>query len=188
MKEIWKPIKDYEDLYEISNYGKIRSKDRIVYQKNRWNNDIIQFTYKGKMLNTKINKNEYVQVHLTKNKKQKRYLVHRLVAEAFIPNPRNKPQVNHINCIKSDNRVDNLEWNTPQENTRHAIKNNRRKLATIKINQYDIQGNFIRQWNSMMEAAKQYNTTKQNIWLCCNKNNRKIAVGYKWEYVDDNSL
>lgn len=185
MKEIWKDIKGYENLYEISNIGRIRSKDRIVYQKNRWNNNISKFVYKGKMLNIKIEEDKYVQVHLTKNNKQKRYLVHRLVAEAFIPNPENKSQVNHINCIKNDNRVENLEWNTPKENTQHAIKNNRKIINAIKINQYNLEGKFIKQWNSMLEIAKEYNTTKQNIWLCCNhKKNRKIAVGYRWEYAD----
>ena len=182
MEEIWKPIKDYENLYEISNLGRIRSKDRVVYQKNRWNDNLSRFLYKGKLLNTKIEENKYVQVHLCKNNKQKRYLVHRLVAETFIPNPENKEQVNHINCNKNDNRVENLEWTTPKENTQHAIKNNRKKITTIKINQYDLNGNFIKQWDSMVEVAKKYNTTKQNIWLCCNNKKRKIACGYIWRY------
>lgn len=188
MKEIWKDIVGYEGLYQVSSLGRIKSKDRKVYQKNRWNDDIIKFVYKGKIINTKTKGNNYVQVHLTKNKKQKRYLVHRLVAEAFIPNTQGKSQVNHINCIKYDNRVENLEWNTPRENTQHAIRNNRKKQNTIKINQYDLNGKFIKQWESMLEIAKKFNTTKQNIWLCCNqKHNRKQAIGYIWRYaVEDN--
>lgn len=183
MEEIWKDIVGYEGLYQVSSLGRIKSKDRKVYQKNRWNDDIIKFVYKGKIINTKTKGNNYVQVHLTKNKKQKRYLVHRLVAEAFIPNTQGKSQVNHINCIKYDNRVENLEWNTPRENTQHAIRNNRKKQNTIKINQYDLNGKFIKQWESMTEVEKKLNIKRAatNICACC-KNKRKSAYGYKWEY------
>jgi hypothetical protein len=99
--EIWKSIKGYEGLYEVSNLGNVKRKG---------------FELK------KIDRNGYYRVCLQKNKKRNWRSINRLVAEAFIPNPENKPQVNHINAIKTDNRVENLEWTTGIENIRHARK------------------------------------------------------------------
>lgn len=116
MKEIWKPIKEYEDSYAISNLGNVKSLERKV--NSRWG----KFrTIKEKILKPAITRDGYYYVDLKSHQKSNKQRINRLVAQAFIPNPENKPQVNHINGIKTDNRVENLEWTTQSENQKHAF-------------------------------------------------------------------
>lgn len=118
--EIWKDIKGYEDLYQISNLGNVKSLYRII-----------NYTFNGKpkkrkiyekILKKSVNRFGYEYVCLSREYKTHKVKVHRLVAEAFIPNVNNKPQVNHINGVKTDNRVENLEWCNNSENMQHAVK------------------------------------------------------------------
>lgn len=109
MSEVWKPVIGYESRYEVSNMGNVRS---LNYRS----------TGKTRMLKPVTEGKGYLMVGLCCNQTMKWGKVHRLVASAFIPNPENKPQVNHINGIKTDNRADNLEWVTNGENLRHAYK------------------------------------------------------------------
>ena len=102
-EEVWKPIKDYEGLYEISNLGRVKS---LNYKR----------TGKEKILKNTVCNDGYLKVGLTKNGKDKVFRIHRLVAEAFIPNPENKPFIDHINTIRDDNRIENLRWCTQKEN------------------------------------------------------------------------
>lgn len=117
-KEKWVPIKGYEGFYEISNHGRVRSIDRIVYFKNGKG----QREYKGKILKQKYH-NGYAMVNLNKNKELKVFYIHRLVAEHFIPRIKDKNIVNHKNGIKSDNYYKNLEWCTSKKNNIHVNNN-----------------------------------------------------------------
>jgi len=138
------------------------------------------------------NKKGYPIVYLRKNGKSHVLTVHRLVATAFIPNPDNKPQVNHIDGNKTNNYVDNLEWCTNSENMDHAIRmglfeNSRspycgkpkRKVMQINPNTEEV----IKIYQSISEAAQATNQKNgSNIGSCC-RGNRNIAGGYKWKYV-----
>ena len=109
MDEIWKPIPGFEELYEVSNFGNFKTKGG---RPGNWNE---------RLLKLKVMSDGYLFVRLNKEKKQLFKNAHRIVASVFIPNPENKAQVNHKNCIKNDNRIENLEWVTPRENIDHAL-------------------------------------------------------------------
>lgn len=120
-KVIWKDVVGFEEFYQVSNTGEVRSKDRKVPSRNPHKFS----TRKGRILRQMTQRHGYKKVSLTRSVTEKFNVnVHRAVAEAFIPNPDNKPYVNHMDCDKGNNHVDNLEWVTAQENTRHAIDNN----------------------------------------------------------------
>lgn len=117
MKEIWKDVVDFEGIYKVSNLGNVISLDRYVTR----NDGIVQFK-KGKNMNLRENDDGYLIVHLSKNGKGKYYSVHTLVAKAFIPNPDNLPEVNHIDFNRKNNVYTNLNWMTHKENVHHTIK------------------------------------------------------------------
>lgn len=116
--EIWKDIKGYEGVYQVSNLGRVRSLSReLTYSDGR------KYQYKGKVLKVNVNKVCGARmVHLYLNQSREALLLHRLVAVAFIPNPSNKPEINHINGDRSDNSVSNLEWATRAENMEHGFR------------------------------------------------------------------
>lgn len=114
MQEIWKDIEEYEGIYQISNFGNIRSLDRIIVDKNK------TYLLHGKILKQGI-RNTYKVINLHKNAKRKSYQVHRLVANAFIPNPNNYDIVNHIDENPINNNVNNLEWCNQKHNVNHSI-------------------------------------------------------------------
>lgn len=116
MKEIWKNIKDYEGIYQVSNFGRVRSLDRYC-----WNGHKNHFK-RGKILKLQTNMH-YNKISLSKKGKVKQFLVHRLVAKAFIKNPKNKPEVNHIDKNCFNNKICNLEWVTAKENDTHKRGN-----------------------------------------------------------------
>lgn len=190
MKEIWKDIKGYEGLYQISSSGNVKSLDRYIINKNGDK----QF-FPEKYLTQGFN-NGYLKVTLSKNNKQKTFRVHILVAKAFIPNPENKSEINHIDGNKSNNRIDNLEWNTRSENELHAYKNglakpsDKQKQAVAKyakenyskkVIQYSLNGIFIKEWNSMHDVWRELGIRPSYICRCC-KGLRNQTYGYIWKY------
>ena len=189
-EEIWKDIKGYKGEYQVSNKGRIRSLDRYKYQKGRYG--LMKRIYKGKILKFDNDKDGYCIVKL-RHKIAKR--VHRLVAQAFINNPYNKPQINHKDGNKQNNDVNNLEWVTAQENTIHAyntglIHYHVRKKGNLSSNskkrlQIDKKtGKTINEYSCAAEAERKTGIKKQNIADCC-KGKRKTAGGYIWRYKEE---
>jgi len=121
MEEIWKDIEGWKNHYQISNLSRVRSLDFPMFH---WRGG--QSIEKGRIMKLKKD-NGYLRIVLRKNGEQKNLAIHRLVAQAFIQNPENKPEINHINGIKTDNRIENLEWCTQKENCEHAFKIGLRK-------------------------------------------------------------
>jgi len=186
--EVWKEIKGYEGFYEVSNFGRIRSISRYIKQKNNSTKNI-----EGKILKPILNNKGkgYLMVALSKNGREKRYYIHRLVAEAFISNKYNKKEVNHIDENPQNNKINNLEWVTHLENSNHGTrgkrisknlkewcKNNRVK----KVMQISLNGIFIKEWESAKEVEKELGINSKGISLCATKR-RKTAGGYKWTYI-----
>ena len=180
MEEIWKDIKGYEGKYQVSSFGRVRSLDHIARrERDGHRNDI---PVKGRLLEPRTKRKGYQQVRLS----HKDFQVHRLVAEAFIPNPQNLPQVNHIDEDKTNNRADNLEWCNNKQNSDHGTRNERiSKSLSMPVVQMDLEGNDLRRFDSIHDAALAIgglNFTTAISFVCRNVRNRKTAGGYRWRY------
>jgi hypothetical protein len=176
MKEIWKPVLDYEGLYEVSNLGNIRSLEHVSI-----NTKNVKQIFKSMTLKPYFNNKGYLNVSLCKNGKRSTLKLHRLVGIAFIPNNDNKPTINHIDGIKTHNYVDNLEWNTYAENNQHAYDNKLKISYGLTIIQYDLNDIKINEFNSILESQKQTNIGHMSIRRCC-RNEQKTAGKYKWKF------
>lgn len=162
MMEVWRDVKGYEGLYQVSDWGRVRRGNKPLH----------------------LNTNTYGYKHITlcKNNVPKTALVHTLVADAFIENPQSKPQINHKDGNKENNTVANLEWVTQEDNNRHAIKTKLRKARKILL--VDGDDNTIREFNNRMEINDFLgrDVCQDLITRCCN-GPRKTAYGYIWRYA-----
>lgn len=182
--EVWKAVSipEYYELYEVSSYGRVR----------KFGKDIkISFRHKT---------GGYTRCSLNNNGTTKAFSVHRLVALTFIPNPMGKPHINHINGVKHDNRVENLEWCTQSENSIHAVALNlANPLANMKtrrplsengrarpVAQYSLNGEFIKEWGTLKEAALSFEEYSYNFRIncisSCANGLRSSAFGYCWKF------
>lgn len=169
IKEIWKDISNYEGRYQISNLGNVKS---LNYAR----------TKKEHILKPQIDKDDYKYVNLYKNGKSKHYLVHRLVAQAFIPNKNNLPQINHKDENRQNNSYNNLEWCTCEYNNNYGDRNKKiQKARSKRIKQLNKEGKLIKIWNNSLEASKSLKINGGNIRSCC-RNELKTAGGYIWKY------
>ena len=177
MEEIWKDVIGYEGLYQVSNLGRIKS-----------------LAKRGKperIMKQTLNHKGYPNLSLCKNGKSSRRTTHREVAKAFIPNPDNLPQVNHIDGNKQNNNLENLEWCDNSYNQIHANKMglNKHRIERVKevcckpIAMYDYKGNFIKAFSSLNEASIETGISNKSISYCALRKN-KMSGGYKWQYIE----
>lgn len=169
MTEIWRDIEGFEGKYQVSNQGRVKSLPRKV-----------QFGHRNRIVHEKIlkycdNGKGYQYVSLGRGVENRRY-VHRLVTEAFIPNPDNLPEVNHKDCNPRNCNENNLEWCDRKYNLSYGDHNE--KLSK-PVDQYTLDGVFIKHWNSIKDAEQAIGKT--HIWDCCN-GKRKKCGGYLWKY------
>lgn len=188
--ELWKPVNGYENLYLISNKGRLKSCNRTMIRKDRWGNET-KYQMKSKVIKIQKNNKGYNVVNLYKKGKGEKKLIHRLVASAFIPNLNNLPEVNHKDENKQNNIVDNLEWCERNYNNNYGKQSKiGRRLSSEKrmkkVNQYDLNGNLIKNYKGVRIAEEETGVHNSNIIKCCN-NKVKSAGGYVWKYQKESS-
>lgn len=185
MEEIWKKVEGHP-RYEVSNLGRIRA----IY---------IRGIKRNKILKPKLTKKGYLEASLYKEGGHKSFALHRLVAEAFIPNPNNYPTINHMDGNKQNNNISNLEWCTYKENIIHAYRTGLKHgirgkdhSSSKKIAQLDLEGNLIKVWESSMEierTLKELNVDQACVIACCRgrcgRKKRITHKGYIWKYYED---
>lgn len=201
--EIWKPVVGYEGLYEVSSYGRVRSLDRATSYISRTQEGkeyATTHTYKGKLREQHDSQNGYKAITLRVDGKNRTCRVHRLVAEAFIPNPNNYPVVNHKDEDKTNNMIwvnedgsidynkSNLEWCTQKYNINYGTTIIRRKSTRNQnkshnyqreVGQYTLNGVLIKKYPSASDTGY----CRECIRDCCN-GKQKTAYGYKWKYLN----
>lgn len=189
INEVWRKISGYEE-YEVSNLGRIK---RLSYDKKVCGN--AKQHCEEKILKLQTRKRGYQAVMLSKNSKVKTFLVHRLVAIAFIPNPNNLPQVNHKDENPSNNCVENLEWCTQKYNSNYGTSKERissklkNGVLSKSVEQYDKKGNFMQEYPSAIEASRVLGLKVSGIISCCNSNKKySHCGGFQWKYKNSDKI
>jgi len=187
--EIWKPVKGFA-VYEVSNRGRIRSLDKSVLSGIKHNTHTIKY---GRTLKQSLKRSGYFAVMLYTSESRKTMSVHRLVAKMFLANPDNKPHVNHVNGVKTDNRSNNLEWCTPVENMQHAWRTGLKQPPTHRKEILCVETKIV--YPSSTQAAEQINRVKFKNSKDTQGMARKIrasatgkqqtAYGYHWKDIKD---
>lgn len=188
MKEEWRTIKGTNDKYSVSNLGNVKRNEHytIVSPTSQHPNGAKMF-YEEKEVKGYIDKEGYRIVYLQAPNKKITKKVHRLVAEAFIPNPNNLSQVNHKDENRLNNSVQNLEWCDAKYNANHGTRKDKlKKISGIRVAQYDLSGNLIKIWDSISQASQYFGTkTTAGIRRVCKKEpGRNTYKGFIWRYVD----
>lgn len=181
MKEVWKDVHGFEEAYQVSNFGRIKRKERT---------DSNNRTHKERIMSPSMYSNGYMNVELRMNNKKRRTSVHRLVAEAFIDNPLNLPQINHKDENKANNHVSNLEWCTAQYNIRYKDGVKRRRATAIlnsnAVCKYGMEGEFIEKFECATDAAISVNGSCTEILSCCHHRAHSLSYkGYMWRFLSE---
>lgn len=187
--EIWKDIEGYEGIYQASSKGRLRSLDRtrVITGRNQYGKFEREAFSKGVVLSGGADKNGYrIGVFHDKDGKRRTLKFHRIIAQTFIPNPNNYPQVNHKNGIKDDNQVENLEWVSNSKNIQHAIENGFRGTVSIEVAMLDKDTLEVIKVYESAQATVQDGFNRGHVGGCCRGDyGRHIHKGYRWKFVHD---
>lgn len=188
MEEIWKDIEGYEGIYQVSNLGRVRSLDRIITQHHPETGKDVTYVVHGQIMAPYFNMNGYQCVRLRSEKGRRTFLVHRLVAKEFVPNPNGYDIVNHKDESRDNNHADNLEWCTQKYNVNYGTSIQR--LSESHMNRSDLSkavemlslgGELLKEFPSAREAARFLRASNSHISRCC-RDNSKTCKGYRWRY------
>lgn len=184
--EVWRAVKGYEGLYQVSNLGRVKSLERV---------DRLGRVKEERIMKLQKTRYGYLRVLLCKNGKAKRYSVHRLVAQAFLNNPDNLPVVNHKDEVKTNNFVfiqedgsvdfnkSNLEWCDDEYSINYGTRTERMaKTKSKTVYQYTLDGTFVREWPSVQEVQRQTGWRASHLSECC-RGKIRHAYGYVWSYT-----
>lgn len=190
-QEIWKDVAGYEGKYQVSDWGRVKGLDRVVTDKNG-----IKYHLKGRILKDGDNGKGYRSIILNSNGRSKTLKVHRLVGFAFIPNPENKPFINHKDGHEENNYLWNLEWSTESENQLHSFRELGRKGGQYgkigilnhlskSINQLSKTNEFIKRWDCTMDIERELGLYHSDISKCCiGYRTRQTVGGFKWQFAE----
>lgn len=186
--EIWKPVPDFEKFYEVSNFGNVRSLDRVIEQLN-FKNNIVKVKYKGRNIKLRMAKNGYLYFNARTQLLSKTLKPHRLVGLLFVDNVENKPEINHKDGNKLNNKYDNLEWCTSSENKKHAMKtglltnNFGEKAHAVKTKLQVYKNNVLIKELYGEKEINDFGLTSCGVWSTIN-NKQKTHRGFTFKRIE----